>query len=150
VFNKRLNKINMKIFPTGKDAKFYYQLILAGTAFVVFKLLRENYPFIANLFGLISIVVLIVYFVVKAVKKRKLNTPQVAPRLNIKSPKLGLILLTIIILSLMSFGFYWFELRPANVRIECSKTAKDKANQTKDPIRAYGTYYELCIHNKGL
>lgn len=140
----------MKIFPTGKDANYFWTLVLAGTVFAVFKLLREGYPEIANLFGLLAIGGLVLYLLFKIVKKRQLKSSQGNTNLYKSSPKRNYVFLMLLAVLILAFGFYWFELRPMNARAECNTTARDKANATNDPIRAYDTFYEVCLHSKGL
>ncbi|OGK18664.1 hypothetical protein A3B50_00580 [Candidatus Roizmanbacteria bacterium RIFCSPLOWO2_01_FULL_40_42] len=80
---------------------------------------------------------------------------------------------TYLVLVVLCYLFYWFQLRPASIRIECDSKAKDKANkvlyeraellekyQRGDLLKVadkglhypddYDRYYESCLHEKGL
>lgn len=57
--------------------------------------------------------------------------------------------------------FYWFQIRPENIRKQCSYQASTKSNggylegiKTKDEIAQepalYSSYYAQCLHDNGL
>ena len=62
----------------------------------------------------------------------------------------GLVISVLLVLGIIAGLFFWYEIRPSKSRVECDLTAREKANITKDPIRAYSTFYDVCLHSKGL
>ena len=66
----------------------------------------------------------------------------------------------IILLALLILGFvfYWFQLRPTNIRKECYKdTYIDATDKISELDKKYGIYdernerdYEKCLRSKGL
>ena len=65
------------------------------------------------------------------------------------------ILIGLVIIIFLSLIFYWFELRPVNIKKECAKWSLDKAikkynyngeYQSED----YNVYYSRCLREKGL
>lgn len=64
-------------------------------------------------------------------------------------------------LCVLGAWFYWFEVRPANIRIQCEKVAVNaaqKENQRSNPYAEdslfqkddYSLYYQMCTRSKGL
>lgn len=49
----------------------------------------------------------------------------------------------------LAFLFYWFELRPSQIRSECDQIAWNKAKES-NTTKAYDWKYTQCLHNKGL
>ena len=64
-------------------------------------------------------------------------------------------LLTTLIVSLIS-AFYWHDLRPSNIKKDCSGVAKEKALEKAGPDAKkftkddYDTYYKWCLEQNGL
>jgi len=66
-------------------------------------------------------------------------------------------ILTLSVIFIISFVFYWYELRPAQIRKECQSYAWDKVKEAiqetnisdgfKDDVNFL---YTNCIHKKGL
>ena len=64
----------------------------------------------------------------------------------------------IIVLVLIVGAFYWFQLRPTNIRKECYKdTYIDATDKISELDKKYGIYdernerdYEKCLKSKGL
>lgn len=62
----------------------------------------------------------------------------------------GTILLFVLLLGIITGLFYWYEVRPSQARTECDEITRDKANSTNSPTKVYDTFYEACLHSKGL
>lgn len=79
-----------------------------------------------------------------------------------------LLILVVFVLGLL---FYWFQIRPSNIKSECSKNALQEAvrqwqNEVSKAVRTYGlpddpneerysqkvyeNYYMICLQKKGL
>lgn len=61
----------------------------------------------------------------------------------------------IAIVVLLTFLFYWFQIRPARIRSACDQIAWDKAKSSyyEDKIGdpdEYNWKYTQCLHNKGI
>ncbi len=63
---------------------------------------------------------------------------------SLKSKKVLVILFIIIILS---FLFHWYELRPIQIKKQCSK---DAIRESEDWEQNYDYSYKKCLHNKGI
>ncbi len=75
-----------------------------------------------------------------------------------KIPWVKLVLILIIVLSVV-FIFYWYSWQPTEARKSCDNEAREgvKSNIEKKNIEnssdlysTYTTYYERCLHQKGL
>jgi len=53
-------------------------------------------------------------------------------------------------LLILSSIFYWFELRPAQIRNFCSEDTIQKGKEHKWDIKTYDIAYSICINKKGL
>lgn len=67
------------------------------------------------------------------------------------------LLITGIALVILGLGFYWFDLRPMQIRTRCNNEALDKVGQaTKQAgtseglFEGYDLLYKTCIRKKGL
>jgi len=65
------------------------------------------------------------------------------------------ILIGLGIIVLLSFIFYWYELRPTNIKKGCAKWSLDKAIKLnnfdgKYQPDDYNSYYSRCLKEKGL
>lgn len=67
------------------------------------------------------------------------------------------IILSLGVLIVFGFSFYWFDLRPKQIRAECSNESREKVSEaTKKAGTSEGLYegydflYKICIRNKGL
>jgi len=58
----------------------------------------------------------------------------------------------IVIIVMVGFLFYWFEIRPANIRATCyNKTKLTSENRYESfTITEGNTYYDNCLHSFGL
>lgn len=61
----------------------------------------------------------------------------------------------LIIVLLMAGGmFYWFQIRPSNIRATCQEEVKNKAQATEEE-KSYDTslannWYRICLASKGM
>lgn len=61
----------MKLFPTGKDAQFYKQLIPAAFFVSLFSVIKNTYPDLIYVIGFFSILGFSAYYIYKYIHKRK-------------------------------------------------------------------------------
>jgi len=61
----------MKVFPTGKDAVLYKQLIIGSVMIGVGKVLNDLYPTASFIFGFLCIVGGVIYLLRKVFGKKK-------------------------------------------------------------------------------
>lgn len=63
---------------------------------------------------------------------------------------------TLAIVSVISFIFYWFQQRPAQIRSNCHKWIVDLPGEVENNLRndsarkTYDALYASCLHKKGL
>lgn len=65
-------------------------------------------------------------------------------------------MIILLILFVLGASFYWYQLRPNQIRKECAQTSSDLWNEKKDSFKDTATaqgffdiYYEVCLHKKG-
>lgn len=58
----------MKLFPTGKDANFFKQLVIVGLVIGVYKVLDESYPTLSTILLIVGSLVLLVRYLTKKKK----------------------------------------------------------------------------------
>ncbi len=56
----------------------------------------------------------------------------------------------LLIITLSSLCFYWFELRPSKIVSSCSLSALDRAKELEGDREDYEYYFTRCIREKGL
>jgi len=127
---------------------------------VVRVLLQRGYRLEVYALTVGMILLLILSWVIRAwlINKKELKNKQSElfnEPTNVKSNSIRLHITTLIIgfiflLGIVGSLFYWFQIRPSGIRVECNTTAKDKANATSDPIKSYNAFYESCLHGKGI
>lgn len=64
--------------------------------------------------------------------------------------------LTIVLVFAGIFLFYWFQIRPSNIKSTCANETIEKLKSIKEERSAdtwqknYDLYYEACLNKKGL
>ena len=63
----------------------------------------------------------------------------------------------LLVIVVIVWSFYWFELRLANARIECTKTASEHTSKVvgstglmSEYTNTYNLLYKVCLSKKGL
>lgn len=62
--------------------------------------------------------------------------------------------LFIVLIIILGFLFYWFQIRPSQIKAECAQTTSEAINTTRDSdvdwFKWQKPFYEHCLHKKGL
>jgi len=76
-----------------------------------------------------------------------------------KNNIIKLLIVLLLGLGLLSFSFYWYELRPINIKKDCAQQVSNMWNDRKDTIgfddildaqRYFDMYYATCLHKSGI
>jgi len=159
-----LPKPNMNTKIKGAFKKFFSLLVqIVGVIVTIVAItfvrvyLQKGYRLEVYAFtvGLIALIVVIWFIRTWWLNKRERNTQQEklfsSKEHKLKSLKTpGQVLFFILILSILVGLFYWYEVRPSRARAECDLVAREKANATSSPTKYYDTFYEACLHSKGM
>ena len=56
----------------------------------------------------------------------------------------------VFVVLLFSGLFYWFQWRPSQMKKACFKKTQDKVKMISSQSSVVRTYYDMCLHEKGL
>lgn len=69
---------------------------------------------------------------------------------NFTLSQLGFLFLLCLLIS----WFYWFQIRPSQIKAECGEWVRDHVNRSTNPtvviMKAGSALYQNCLHSKGL
>lgn len=86
-------------------------------------------------------------------QKSKTSSEVKTESVKIKTTKLnGRLLLILLVLFVIGFGFYWYEIRPSNIRSYCNWSVRwgpDKPQYGLTGER-YDYLYKMCLRSRGL
>ena len=124
-------------------------------------LLREGFGLevYASTIGLIVVIAIcgVIWTFGKMKKAKKANTqhPLVTVKLSLEDqPKVrsgkmaGQIVVVLATLAVLSGLFYWFQIRPSQIRKDCDKSARER--NVYHTYEQYKAYYIGCLHERGL
>ncbi len=86
---------------------------------------------------------------VNMIENKKINERVKKPELIRHNKNIYFIILAILCLILI-FGFYWYELRPAQIRKECVETGFKVVKDKEFWSDTYKIIYDICLSNHGL
>ena len=105
-------------------------------------------------FGFFTVLYLVyIFFSQKGKSSTEMKTESVKAKIFKFDSKLLLILL---VLFVGGFGFYWYELRPSQIKKSCFDIAQEKAIKEDNLlnnrfyIETYNNLYKMCLEKKGL
>lgn len=55
-----------------------------------------------------------------------------------------------VILLVLLAGFYWYEIRPSNIKKDCYSSSVKRVVELKGKVSDYENVYELCLQKNGL
>lgn len=109
------------------------------------------YYFISLIVIVVLISLSIILFKKGGKKMEKTEKIQIFVKKNTKA--IIMTLITIIILFLIGFSFYWFGVRPAEIRKFCTNKMLDIVKKTNSPLtrtESADYFYRVCLQQNGL